>query len=267
MITELKFITDFVIENFINIWPYLLLTIPIAVAVQLSGASAYIRQALSAKPMIAILLATLVGAFSPFCSCTVIPVVAALLIGGVPVAPVMSFWIASPSMDPETFFLSVAMIGWEMAVWRLVATLVLSLGAGYITQFVVNRHWLGKQILRDRTEVGPTLFASITEWVSAGRQKTAAWIHQLVKLVQGAAITNGAVKAVVAGGSGQTTQVDTCVPENSMGSGNATCRLQADKETSSCDSGCTNDPEPFRAKLFKETWSATSLVVQIIQLL
>jgi uncharacterized membrane protein YraQ (UPF0718 family) len=99
---------NLVAEGFVRLLPYLLLTIPIAVAVQLSGAAKYIRRAFAARPLPAIILATAVGAFSPFCSCGVIPLVAALLIGGVPLAPVMSFWIASPLMDPEIFFLSVA---------------------------------------------------------------------------------------------------------------------------------------------------------------
>jgi uncharacterized membrane protein YraQ (UPF0718 family) len=75
--------------------------------------SKYIKRAFDAKPITAILLATIVGAFSPFCSCGVIPIIAALLISGVPLAPVMSFWIASPSMDPEIFFLSVGTLGWN----------------------------------------------------------------------------------------------------------------------------------------------------------
>ncbi len=104
------------------------MTIPLAVVVQMSSTSRYIKRAFQARPITAILLATVVGAFSPFCSCAVIPVIASLLISGVPLAPVMSFWIASPSMDPEIFFLSVGMIGWELAVRRLAATLVLSLG-------------------------------------------------------------------------------------------------------------------------------------------
>ena len=105
-----------------------------------------------AGPIVAIILATAVGAFSPFCSCGVIPVVAALLIGGVPLAPVMSFWIASPSMDPEIFFLSVATIGWELAAWRLGSTLVLSLGAGLATHFIVQRGWFGQKLLRTQSE-------------------------------------------------------------------------------------------------------------------
>ncbi len=98
--------------------------------------------------MIAILLATAVGAFSPLCACSVIPVVAAMLIGGVPLAPVMSFWLASPSMDPEIFFLTVGSLGWELAIWRLAATLILSLAGGFVTHFVVLRGWLGENILR-----------------------------------------------------------------------------------------------------------------------
>ena len=97
-------ISQFIVEAFLHIWPYLLVTIPLAVAVQMSGASKYIKRAFEARPLTAIVLATIVGAFSPFCSCGVIPVIASLLISGVPLAPVMSFWIASPSMDPEIFF-------------------------------------------------------------------------------------------------------------------------------------------------------------------
>lgn len=142
----------FIIDSFIHIWPYLLITIPLSVAVNLSGASAYLRKALSYNPLLSILLATLIGAFSPFCSCGVIPVIASLLIGGVPLAPVMSFWIASPSMDPEIFFLSTATIGWKLSVWRLVATFVISLSAGFITHMLMQKGLIGQQVLRTSSE-------------------------------------------------------------------------------------------------------------------
>jgi uncharacterized membrane protein YraQ (UPF0718 family) len=148
MFDSILTILKFVLEAFLRTWPYLLVTVPVAVAVQMSGASKYIRRAFLAQPIAAILLATLVGAFSPFCSCSVIPLVAALLIGGVPLAPVMSFWIASPSMDPEIFFLSVAMLGWQLAIVRVLSTLVLSLVAGFTTHWVTRSGWLGGNILR-----------------------------------------------------------------------------------------------------------------------
>src|SRR4030042_1289914 len=59
--------------------------------------------------------------------------IARLRTSGVPLAPVMSFWIASPTMDPEIFTLTVGILGWPLALSRLGASLALSLGAGYLT--------------------------------------------------------------------------------------------------------------------------------------
>jgi len=87
-------IGEYVIESFLHIWPYLLITIPMAVVVKLTGAAKFINKIFNKNPLLSILLATIVGAFSPFCSCGVIPIITSLLIGGVPLAPVMSFWIA-----------------------------------------------------------------------------------------------------------------------------------------------------------------------------
>jgi len=142
-------IGEYVIESFLHIWPYLLITIPLAVAVKLTGAAKFINKIFNKNPLFSILLATIVGAFSPFCSCGVIPVITSLLIGGVPLAPVMSFWIASPSMDPEIFFLSTATLGWELSVWRLVATFIISLSSGYITHFMMHKGMLDENVLRN----------------------------------------------------------------------------------------------------------------------
>ena len=129
MIEQVSEILILLKGSFLHLLPYMLITIPIAVAVNMSGASKHIGKAMKAKPVTAIFLAMVIGAFSPLCSCGVIPVVWSLLVGGVPLAPVMVFWLASPSMDPEIFFLSASMIGWELAIWRLLATMFLSLGA------------------------------------------------------------------------------------------------------------------------------------------
>jgi hypothetical protein len=101
-----------------------------------------IRRAFDNKIGVAIVLAVFVGAFSPFCACTVVPIIAGLLASGVPLAPIMAFWIASPTMDPEIFALSVGILGWPMAVVRLGATLALSLAAGFLTLALTRTTWL-----------------------------------------------------------------------------------------------------------------------------
>jgi uncharacterized protein len=143
-------ISEFILKSFIHILPYLLVTIPLAVVINLSGVSKNITKVFGKNPLLSVFLATVVGAFSPFCSCGVIPVVYTLLTGGVPLAPVMSFWIASPSMDPEIFFLSCSMLGWKLAVWRLASSFVISLLAGYITHFATIKGFISAEVLNGR---------------------------------------------------------------------------------------------------------------------
>ncbi|MBL7966563.1 MAG: permease [Prolixibacteraceae bacterium] len=139
---QIYYILNFILKSFIHVWPYLLVTIPLAVWMNMSDYSKHFKKVMTKSPWLSIILATVVGAFSPFCSCGVIPVISALLIGGVPLAPVFAFWVASPSMDPEIFFLSVSVLGWELAVWRLVSTFALSLMAGAVAHFLVKSGYI-----------------------------------------------------------------------------------------------------------------------------
>ena len=116
-----------------KVLPFFLLSMFLSVMINMMDLTGAIRKAFAGREGLAVLLATAVGAFSPFCSCTVIPIIAGLLTSGVPLAPVMSFWIASPTMDPEIFTLTVGILGWPLALSRLGASLALSLGAGYLT--------------------------------------------------------------------------------------------------------------------------------------
>jgi uncharacterized protein len=116
-----------------KVLPFFLLSMFLSVMINMLDLKDAIRRAFAGREGIAVLMATAAGAFSPFCSCTVIPVIAGLLISGVPLAPVMSFWIASPTMDPEIFALTIGVLGWPLALSRLAASLALSLGAGYLT--------------------------------------------------------------------------------------------------------------------------------------
>ncbi len=264
MLDQLMTILEYVVESFIHIWPYLLVTIPIAVAVNMSGASKYISRAFSARPIVAIILATLVGAFSPFCSCGVIPVVAAMLIGGVPLAPVMSFWLASPSMDPEIFFLSASMLGWNLAIWRLAATLLLSLGGGFVTHFLVHSGWLGKDILRQTqsTQV-KTYWQVFKDGLRAiGR-----------KLNPQTLATESALSAQADGNSCCDPSENASIAQLTTISTDTTFSLPMVQEASvcGCDEGASCETEgqaksDFWPRLASETWIATSMVIKFMLL-
>ena len=282
MLNEITEISNFIIGSFLHIWPYLLVTIPLAVAVKMSGASKYIKRAFQARPMTAILLATVVGAFSPFCSCGVIPVIASLLISGVPLAPVMSFWIASPSMDPEIFFLSVGVIGWELAVWRLAATLLLSLAAGFITHIVMARGWLGDRILQSST---PGTVNSSFELIKKGWLKLKDSLPvlrptklALSSLVDGVSSHSQVIPqapssnpAVNLGASTACASCATGISDQAKKLPLVTITPKPEAPGACCGSGtdnqgCADIPESFVRRLAKETLSATLMVAKFMAL-
>jgi uncharacterized membrane protein YraQ (UPF0718 family) len=111
--------------------PFFLLAIVFAAYATASNASSLIAQVFTGSPIKATILAALIGALSPFCSCGVIPLIAAMLGAGVPLAPVMAFWIASPIMDPEMFILTAAGIGLNFAIAKTIAAVAMGLLAGF----------------------------------------------------------------------------------------------------------------------------------------
>ena len=278
MLESVLKISQVIVEAVLHIWPYLVVTIPLAVAVQMSGASKYIKRAFEARPLTAVVLATVLGAFSPFCSCGVIPVIASLLISGVPLAPVMSFWIASPSMDPEIFFLSVGMIGWELAIWRLAATLVLSLGAGFITHLLMENGWLGEQILRTRkvTKVQSTVeffkkswqaFKNILTPVSPSGHSLPTATPHLRSQFQYAPVIAPVKSESAAGCSSCSTAI---IPLESPPPARIEILNMPAHVDSGCNSaqdcGCNSASDTFWQRLLKETLNATTMMVKFMAL-
>lgn len=72
-----------------------------------------------------------VGGLSPFCSCEVIPFIAALLTAGAPLSAVMAFWLASPLMDPAMFAITAGGLGFDFAIAKTVAAIAIGLMGGF----------------------------------------------------------------------------------------------------------------------------------------
>jgi uncharacterized membrane protein YraQ (UPF0718 family) len=156
MINEISAMVIFVATAVWEILPAFFISVFLGVLVRELQLDSLIRHAFNKRLGLSIGLSTAVGAFSPFCSCTVVPVINGLLVSGVPLAPVMAFWIASPLMDPEIFSLSVALLGWPLACARLGATLLLSLGAGFVTLALTRSGILSHIVLREQTVATPS---------------------------------------------------------------------------------------------------------------
>jgi uncharacterized membrane protein YraQ (UPF0718 family) len=124
---------SFVLDAFSWILPFLLASVLLAAWLKAAGADRVIGATVSRSPVRAILVFAAAGAFSPFCSCGVVPLIAALLAAGVPLPAVMAFWVASPLMDPEMFVLMWAMLGLEFTLAKTLAAFGLGLAGGFAT--------------------------------------------------------------------------------------------------------------------------------------
>jgi uncharacterized membrane protein YraQ (UPF0718 family) len=158
----------FTLEALWEMLPFFALAIGIAAYAKASSADLLIAKAFSGNPVRATVAAALVGAISPFCSCGVIPLIAAMLGAGVPLAPVMAFWIASPIMDPEMFVLTAAGIGFNFAVAKTVAAMAMGLMAGFSILLIQRFGGLESPL---RAEIG----GCCDSGCSAAAPKTVLW--------------------------------------------------------------------------------------------
>ncbi|HHW43366.1 MAG TPA: permease [Desulfotomaculum sp.] len=61
-------------------------------------------------------LGAVLGAVTPFCSCSTIPILVGLLNGGAPFGASMSFLLASPLLNPVILGLILTLMGWRVAL-------------------------------------------------------------------------------------------------------------------------------------------------------
>jgi len=275
MLGQIHSIIQFMVEAFLHVWPYLLVTIPLAVIVRMSGAAKYINRAFQGRPIVAVFLAPFGGAFSPFCPCGVIPVIAALITGGVRLPPMMSFWIASPSMDPEIFFLSVGTLGWELAVWRMASTLAVSLAAGLATHYFARRGWLGSDFLRtyqvmrvrstwELVRTGWQYFRRRMGSLSTLRLGQMRVAHSTAYSPARTALKAGDIWQESSAGCAEGPPSGEPLPVQETSCSGAGCSGKS--ETVAGASTCGSVPRPFSHRLLEETWKAVVMVVKFMAL-
>ena len=123
--------------------PFFALAIGFAAYTRATKSDVLMVKVFSGNPVRAIIFAALVATISPFCSCGIIPLITTMLGAGVPLAPVMAFWIASPIMDPEMFILTAAGIGIHFAFAKTLAAISMGLFAGFAVLLIQRYGRLG----------------------------------------------------------------------------------------------------------------------------
>jgi uncharacterized membrane protein YraQ (UPF0718 family) len=118
--------------------PFIAFAVLAVAYLKATGAETLLAKAFEGNPARMIVMAALLGGLSPFCSCEVIPFIAALLAVGAPLGAVMAFWLASPLMDPAMFAITAGTLGFEFAVAKTLAAVGLGMFGGFGVMLAAN---------------------------------------------------------------------------------------------------------------------------------
>ena len=98
----------------------------------------------------AIVAASIIGAVTPVCGLGMLPLIATLLRRGLPLAPVMAFWISSPITDPSMLLITASIIGVPFAVAKTVSAFGIGLLAGAVTSFLPSYRNASHELIATR---------------------------------------------------------------------------------------------------------------------
>jgi len=128
----------FTIEAILSTAPYMVLAIFAIGFLKATGSEKLVAAAFQGNETRMIVFASLVGGLAPFCSCEIIPFIAALLAVGTPLSAVMALWLSSPIMDPSIFLITAGELGWTFAIAKTVAAVALGLTGGFAVRALVS---------------------------------------------------------------------------------------------------------------------------------
>jgi len=124
---------EFSVEALLSTAPFIGFAVLAIGYLKATGAENLLAKAFIGREVQMIFLAAVLGGISPFCSCEVIPFIAALLAVGAPLSAVMAFWLASPLMDPAMFLITSGTLGFEFALGKTIAAVSIGILGGGLT--------------------------------------------------------------------------------------------------------------------------------------
>ncbi len=96
------------------------------------------------------LMAVSLGAVTPFCSCSSIPLFIGFVEAGIPLGVTLSFLIASPMVDLAAIAVLLGVIGWQTTLIYVLTGLTIAFAGGYILQAFKLERWVEDYVWKIR---------------------------------------------------------------------------------------------------------------------
>lgn len=126
--------------------PYVLIGILLAEVLKYTSWTNIIRESIERTPRISIVVASLLGMLSPLSTIGTVPIMIGFYAGGIPLAPLVTFLVASALMNPQLFIITWGSLGGDFVVLRLASITVFTILLGYIV-LVSNRRLTALNLL------------------------------------------------------------------------------------------------------------------------
>src|SRR5512139_1191554 len=92
------------------------------------------------KKYVAYPVGSISGGILAVCSCTILPLFAGIYKRGAGIGPAVAFLFTGPAINVTAILLTGSVLGWDFAVGRLTAAMVISIIAGLLMAFVFREH-------------------------------------------------------------------------------------------------------------------------------
>lgn len=144
-------------------------------------------------PFTSHLLAALLGAITPFCSCSSVPVFIGFIESGIPLGATFSFLITSPIVNEAAIALLWIAFGWKIAIAYTVTGVIIGMVGGFIIDKMHLEHLLEDYIFLSSKELGQISFHSFGDrfnfaWSEVKNIVTKVWKYILISLMIGSLI-------------------------------------------------------------------------------
>ncbi len=107
------------------------------------------------------ILASVLGIFMPFCTCSAIPIFLGMLQAGIPLGVTMSFLVASPTINEIAIVMLLGMFGWKIMLTYIISGITIATLAG----FTIGRLKLEKYV-DDKVSVSSSCAPQIASYDS-----------------------------------------------------------------------------------------------------
>jgi uncharacterized membrane protein YraQ (UPF0718 family) len=135
------------------------------------------------------------GAVTPFCSCSSVPLFIGFLEAGIPLGVTMAFLIASPMINEVAVVVLAAVVGWEVAVLYVIAGLTVGIVGGLLIEVLRLEKWVEEYVWKIRMGNAQIEQASqsmkdrvVYAWGQVREIVGKIWVYVLVGIGLGAAL-------------------------------------------------------------------------------